>query len=244
MPDSTLFFSNTRVISPKISVTWSGLSWLSLYASGGRSFRAPTFNELYWPKDQWTSGNPHLKPEHATSADLAATLLYRPWVSARVGGFYSRLTDLIQWTPDSNYVFTPVNVDTATITGGELELAAGYRHAGVVGNATYMVARSHGKDLIYRPRLSLALSPWLAWQHMGLNCDLRYTGARYTQTDDSDSLPGYMLLDVGASYGPHLGRLSATVRAGVRNLFDRQYEVMQGYPVPGRNWYAELELGI
>jgi outer membrane cobalamin receptor len=38
--------------------------------------------------------------------------------------------------------------------------------------------------------------------------------------------------------------LSATLRAGVRNLFDRQYEVMQGYPVPGRNWYAELELKL
>jgi hypothetical protein len=33
-------------------------------------------------------------------------------------------------------------------------------------------------------------------------------------------------------------------RGGIRSLFDRQYEVMKDYPIPGRDWYAELELKL
>jgi outer membrane cobalamin receptor len=248
-PDSSLTRSKTRVVSPKLSLSYSGPAWLNLYASAGRSFRAPTFNELYWPEDPWTKGNPQLKPELATSVDFNATARYRSFLTCRLGVWHSFLTDLIQWQPDSAWVYRPVNLDTATITGGELELTLGSRHAGIVGNATYMLARSHDMDLIYRPRLSYALSPWAGWGPVQLTGDVRYTGQRYTTLDtlppnESNSLPGFVTLDVGLALTPTFGRLGAALRGGVRNLLDRQYEVMRGYPVPGRNWYAELELKL
>jgi outer membrane cobalamin receptor len=243
-PDSIVLHSNTRVLSPKLSLVYAGPQWLSLYASVGRSFRAPTFNERYWPADPWTRGNPQLRPEWATSVDLGASARYRSSLTGRLGFWHSSLTDLIQWQPDSAYVFKPVNLDTATITGAELELGALSRHISVVGHATYMVARSHGKDLIYRPRLNLAVSHQLSWRLVQLSWDVRETGKRYTNPDNTDSLPGFLLFDVGLGLTPTLGRLATALRGGVRNLFDKQYEVMKGYPVPGRNWYAELELRI
>jgi vitamin B12 transporter len=248
-PDSTLTRSNTRVINPKLSVSYSAPRWLNLYASVGRSFRAPTFNELYWPEDPWTKGNPRLKPEWATSVDIGASARYKSLISGRLGLWRSFLTDLIQWQPDSAYVYRPVNLDTATITGGELELSLSSTHAGVSGNATWMLARSHGMDLIYRPRLSIGVSPWAGWSIARLNCDIRYTGSRYTTPDTlpqsgTNSLPGFLLMDVGLALSPTFGRIGTALRGGVRNLFDRQYEVMKGYPVPGRNWYAELELKL
>jgi outer membrane cobalamin receptor len=248
-PDSTIARSNTRVISPKLTLTYGGASWLNLYASAGRSFRAPTFNELHWPEDPWTKGNPQLKPEWATSVDLGASARYRSSLSGRIGLWRSFLTDLIQWQPDSAYVYRPVNLDTATITGGEFELSLSNKHAGVVGNTTYMLARSHAMDLIYRPRMSFAVSPWVRWGPARLTSDVRYTGQRYTTPDtlppnDANSLPGFLVLDVGVALTPTFGRLETALRGGVRNLFDRQYEVMKDYPVPGRNWYAELELKL
>ena len=248
-PDSVTARSNTRVVSPKLTLGYSGPGWLDLYASAGRSFRAPTFNELYWPEDPWTKGNPQLKPEWATSVDLGATARYGSYLSGRLGLWYSFLTDLIQWQPDSAYVYKPVNLDTATITGGEAELNLASSHAGVAGNATWMLARSHGMDLIYRPRLSFAVSPWAGWGPTQLTCDVRYTGQRYTTPDtlpanSTNSLPSLLLLDVGLTVTPTFGRLGTALRGGVRNLFDRQYEVMKGYPIAGRNWYAELELKL
>ena len=243
-PDSTLTRSNTRVVSPKLSLNYSNPAWLNLYASVGRSFRVPTFNELYWPEDPWTKGNPRLKPEWATSVDLGVSARYRSFLSGRIGLWHTSLTDLIQWQPDSAYVYSPVNVDTATITGTELELAVRSKHLSVVGHATYMLARSQGKDLIYRPRLNLAVSHHLSWKLVQVNWDVRRTGKRYTTPDNGDSLPAFLLFDVGMGITPALGQLRTALRGGVRNLFDRQYEVMKDYPVVGRNWYAEFEVGI
>jgi outer membrane cobalamin receptor len=248
-PDSTLTRSNTRVVSPKLTLTWSGPVWLDLYASVGRSFRAPTFNELYWPADPWTRGNPQLKPEWATSVDLGASARSGSHVSGRLGLWNSITTNLIQWQPDSAYVYRPVNLDTAAITGGEVELSLTTEHAGLSGNATYMLARSHGTDLIYRPRLSFGLSPWAGWGIAKLGCDIRYTGRRYTTPDTlppdaGNSLPGYVLFDLGLSISPTFGEIAAALRGGIRNLLNRQYEVMRDYPVPGRNWYAEVELKL
>jgi vitamin B12 transporter len=175
---------------------------------------------------------------------MGASARYRSLLTGRLGLWHTFLTDLIQWQPDSAYVFKPVNLDTATITGGEIELGVSSRHVSVVGHVTYMGARSQGKDLIYRPRLNLAVSHQLRWELVQLNWDVRRTGERYTNPDNTDSLPGFLLFDVGLGLTPTLGRLTTALRGGIRNLFDRQYEVMKGYPIPGRNWYAELELRI
>jgi len=243
-PDSTLIRSNTRVINPKLSLSYSDPAWLSVYASVGRSFRAPTFNELYWPEDPWTKGNPRLKPEWATSVDLGASARYRSYLTGRLGVWHTFLTDLIQWQPDSAFVFRPVNLDSATITGTELEVTVRSKHLSVAGHATYMLARSRGRDLIYRPRLDLAVSHRLSWEPVQVNWDVRRTGERYTNPDNTDSLPGFLLFDVGVGIAPAIGRLKTALRGGIRNLFDRQYEVMKDYPVPGRSWYAEVGLRI
>ena len=248
-PDSTLTRSNTRIVSPKLTLTYIGPDWLDLYASVGRSFRAPTFNELYWPEDPWTKGNPRLKPEWATSVDLGLSARYGSLLSGRLGLWNSSMTDLIQWQPDSAYVYRPVNLDTATITGTEIEAGLSFAHAGVNTNATYLVARSHGTDLIYRPRVCFAVSHWAGWDLTRLSWDVRYVGPRYTTPDTlppniSNSLPGFLLLDVGLAVSPTFSHVGTALRAGVRNLLDRQHEVMRGYPVPGRNWYAELELKL
>ena len=46
-----------------------GHRW-SITANIGRSFRAPSFNDLYWPDDGFAYGNPDLKPETATNMDF------------------------------------------------------------------------------------------------------------------------------------------------------------------------------
>jgi iron complex outermembrane receptor protein len=158
--------------------------------------------------------------------------------------WHSALTDLIQWQPDSLSVFRPVNLDTATITGAEVELGLVSKHVSVVGSTTYMLARSHDKDLIYRPRLNFTVSHALRWQLVQISWDVRHTGERFTDPDNTTLLPAFLLFDVGTAFTPTFGGLAAAVRGVVRNLFDRQYEVIKGYPLPGRNWYAELEVRL
>ncbi len=242
--DTVLARSGHLVLSPKLSLASSPVSWLDLHASLGRSFRQPTFNEMYWPADQWTKGNPELRPEWATSIDFTSTVRLAPILTCRLGSWYSHMTDLIQWQPDSNFVYMPVNLDTATIKGVEAEVETEFRYGGARATGTYMLARSAGKDLLYRPRLSLGLHGWAGWGPVRLLGGVRYTGRRYTNAANTDSLPGFLLLDLGGTVSPRMGLVRVALRFGVRNLFDRQYQVMKDYLVPGRTFYGELELEI
>ncbi|MFO1425832.1 MAG: TonB-dependent receptor [Steroidobacteraceae bacterium] len=82
--------------------------------SGGTGFKAPTFNELYFPG----FGNPALGPE--TSASVETSLRWTRGASrATLTAFQNRIDDLIGF--DSN--FQPVNIDRTRTRGLELEFA-------------------------------------------------------------------------------------------------------------------------
>ena len=99
---------------------------LKLTASYGTAFKAPTFNQLYWPAEyfppEWggggIGGNPKLRPEHSKTAEigLAGETAGVRW---GVNAFETRATDLITWGVDGTGFLMPVNVDTARIRGVE-----------------------------------------------------------------------------------------------------------------------------
>ncbi len=246
--DSTEDKSTTQVLSPKATLTWSGFEWLTLYAGFGRSFRAPTLNDLYWPEDMFSYGNPHLEPEWSTNWDVGIRGKGPDFLHYWLGYYNSSLTDLIQWQPDTAFRFHPVNVDSAVISGVELDLELDLNHAGVQSNLNYCSARSGDTKLIYRPELSARATVW--GQHTfrpvtaQLALTVEHTGERYTDPANTDTLPGYSLFHAEASVSPKLGPLTATARFGVRNLTDERYETNKGYPLPGQTWYGELEFGI
>ncbi|TXC67213.1 TonB-dependent receptor [Piscinibacter aquaticus] len=88
-------------------------------ASVGTAFKAPSFNDLYYPLSFGFSGNPDLKPERARSTELAL----RHDGGALQGGltvFDSRVKDLIAIDPSFS---TVINVNRARIRGATLDAA-------------------------------------------------------------------------------------------------------------------------
>jgi outer membrane cobalamin receptor len=41
-----------------------------------------------------------------------------------------------------------------------------------------------------------------------------------------------------------LGEFNALLHAEVRNVFDKHFSIIDGYPLPGREFRATLKLGI
>ncbi|KPL00243.1 MAG: hypothetical protein AMJ91_05135 [candidate division Zixibacteria bacterium SM23_73_3] len=89
-----------------------------LKLSYGKAFRAPTFNDLYWPD----GGNKDLKPEKGGS--LGAGLLFTGRkISSQVFVFHRKVKNLISWQPlGENGLWQPFNLDRSTSSGVELEL--------------------------------------------------------------------------------------------------------------------------
>ena len=99
------------------------LPWESrIRASVARSYRAPTFNDLFWPATGFTAGNPNLQPEKAWSYELGGEKKFGDLAIFKVAGFYRDVTDLILWAPDADFVWRPTNIQTAHIWGAETEL--------------------------------------------------------------------------------------------------------------------------
>lgn len=254
--------STLHVLSPRFVLTYSGLEWFGIYASASRSFRAPTFNELYWPVDtfdDWapyvyvTHGNGELVPEWSTSFDFGVSGKNFDFLRYWLGCYYSGLTNMIDWSSETRAETTwtyPVNIDSATISGLEADCSFDFGSTGLDGNYNLCLARTGEKELAYRPQLSGRATVWAELKpgplRTRLNLSAEHSGKRYTDVANTDSLAlaQHLLFDAGASVGSRLGPGDAILRFGIRNFGNQRYETVRDYPMPGRTWYAELEIGI
>jgi len=97
-----------------------------LKISHGKHFKAPTPNDLFWPDDGFTRGNPDLEPETGWHSDVTAEQsFFDDRFFAALSCFIWNIDDKIQWGPDSNGVWTPENLRTYRARGFEASMKAG-----------------------------------------------------------------------------------------------------------------------
>ncbi|MDP3176269.1 MAG: TonB-dependent receptor, partial [Spirochaetaceae bacterium] len=94
-------------LSALCGLVYAATDDVELRLSAGSSYRAPSFNELFWPY----MSNPDLGPERGFAGELSASVKNGP-LSAEVSAFARLVDDMIQndvtWTPQNlGRVFTP-----------------------------------------------------------------------------------------------------------------------------------------
>ena len=203
-------------------------------ASISNAFKAPTFNDLYYPG----YSNPNLRPERAQNKEVglhyaAATQ------SASVIYFDNRIHDLI--ASDSTFT-TVINVNQARIDGEELNYAGEFGETHLKANATWQNPRdtATGQILLRRAKqfANLALTQHIgAWDAGG---EWQYSGTR----QDSDintgapvTLPSYQIFNLNARY--QVGK-NISVSGRIDNLFNRDYMLVHGYNTLGRTLFVGL----
>ncbi len=96
---------------PLIGLVLNPLEETALKISYGKHFLAPTLNDLYWPADPYTKGNPDLKPENGWHTDVTLEQsLLKDKVFLTLSYFRWNVDDKIQWEPDSSGVWSPINL--------------------------------------------------------------------------------------------------------------------------------------
>lgn len=230
-------------INPRIGVVYFARPDLRLRLAAGRTYRGPTFADLYYPFDGFAVGNPNLRPEQAWSADAGLELTVRPRLVARAAVFWSDVRDLIVWMPDAAFVFSPQNVSAASVLGASAELDGALSEVWRArGSLTWMrvVDASTGLDLPNRPRVSGSLSLTRSL-HRGasLTVSAVFAGERFADATNTLRPPAYMTAALTAQVPVSDGLL---LRASIQNLFDARYEPVQGYPAPGRTVFVEMVL--
>ena len=204
-------------------------------ASYGTAFKAPTFNDLYYP----VFGNPDLDPEQSRSAELEVTgpIPAGLW---SLSLYQTDIDDLIAFDP---FTFQVANIDQARIRGLEATTQLSLWDWALVGELTLLepvnesTGPNDGNLLPRRPQqmlgldLNRQLGPWT----LGARVD--WTGRRYDDLANAVRLAPYTLVTLRAEYAL---TDSLRLQGRVDNLLDEDYETAAFYNQPGRGVYLTL----
>lgn len=222
-------------LNPSMSISYALNPENKLHFLASRSFRAPTFNDLYWPDEGWAKGNPNVKPEEGITVEAGIKSKINRHISCGLTYYRNNYDNLINWAEEAG-VWTPSNVNSALIDGVEfnnnlyltkmLEAEISY---------TYLRAKDDKLDkyLIYQPKHKAGLS--LKYKNPnGLFIELKnqLTDKRFHDSVNTIKVKRFFLLGLNAS---------KEIRKGVNcffsidNLLNLKYQVIRDYPIPGFN---------
>lgn len=229
-----------------------------LRASYKSIFRMPTFNDLYYRE----VGNYKLAPEKTRQYNLGAAYSMRPlsWCSEltlSADAYYGRIDDKIVAVPGV-FVWKMSNVDRVETLGADVDAKALFRISSssslrLSSSYSYMRAVNRtagsplrGEQIVYTPLHSGNADVSVSTPLVDAGYTLLWSGKRYHLAKNVRSN------EIGA-YGDHslwlsrrwtVGGCRLLTRAEVRNIGDRNYEIIRYYPMPGRNYSFTIILTL
>lgn len=231
--------------SPSITMMWQSEGGARIWLASARGYRAPTFDDLYW-SDAYMKGNPDLKPEKSWSYEYGMEKAWKGAGLVRLSLFKRKVEKMIQWTDaDGDYLYQPENVDEASVQGGE---AAVEYHISPSFSIPVSYQYLDTEDANTGERLAgVVRSHWRA--------AAQYAGRSYSWSLESASTDrgsyqyrsgdwNYLVLGAACSWKGKVGNLPAKATLRIDNLQDKSYETVEGYPMPGRTFYAEVGIGL
>ena len=243
---------------PAILARLQPLDWIELRAAIGRSYRVPSFQELYLPDKGFERGNEDLRPEESWSIEFGTTIrspFESPWLSGEIEatGFASEIENAIAFQLISSNVSQPVNTGRSETRGYELSVRW-TPHPWVRTTATRTVTRAEIEDTGARVA-GVAFSQTDGRIELGprdrlkIVGEIHYTGRIPVSADAAASLPSRTTYDASASIDLTKFPLLRLERVGEslwlsirgRNLGNTAIRDTRAFPRPGRNFSIALE---
>jgi vitamin B12 transporter len=185
---------------------------LAAVVSYGTAFRAPSFNELFFPG----FGNVNVRPEESESLEVSLKGNHRD-VHWRISGYYTDVKDLIGF---DFATFTANNTSEATLKGVEAEVSYSYADWFFSANMNYLNARDDRLDVFLddRAEFTTNVDVGCKFGRLDLSMDLQAESGRHDRS--GTEIDGFVVLGTGINY-----RFSERFRIAARldNIFDEDY---------------------
>ena len=221
-------------------------------------YRLPTLNDKYWQP----GGNKDLKPENGWSGEIG--IGYSPTLNGPVQRLQSEITlytskinELIQWLPAEGESYWHA-INTSKVKNSGVEATASVNinwnnfslNFKSVYNYTLSInlneknQNTYKKQLRYTPFHTFKNSLFTNWKDYALGTNINYTGKSYSTADNSRVLEPYSVLDVFIKKQLGFKDFDAQLKLTVKNIFDKNYQVIAFYPMPGRAYYINLKIQL
>ena len=235
---------------------------LSFRAFAKKSYRMPTFNELYYTD----IGNASLNPESVIQYNVGFAYnksCNSSWIQGfhmQVDGYYNSVHDkIVAYPKGQQFRWTILNLGKVHIQGldamfqvemkpmPKIELIACVQYSFQKARDVTSTSLSYYNDQIpYIPLHSGAAVVNFKYGDWVLNYSFIYVGERYSQSENINTnyVQPWYTSDLGMSYKFQLKKLEAKFSLEVNNLFSQDYEVIINYPMPKRNFSVAIEIMI
>lgn len=221
---------------------WNAAKWYDLSINVSKSFRYPSFNDIYYEP----GGNKDLRPETSTQVDMTNEFKVGDF-KLTLSPYYMNITDLIVWLPTAMGYWQAYNVNKSESYGLESQLSFSKQWGNhkFRANAAYYYAKAIDKETKMQ-------RPYVPMHRGNASIDYEYgffrffaqgqlNGVTYTTSDEkrSEAIDPYFLLNMGVS-----ATLAKKYTLGfkVNNLTNTYYKTVSFYPLPKRNYsvYATI----
>ena len=237
-------------------------TFFSMRAYVKKSFRMPTFNDLYYTD----MGNANLVPECALQYDAGFALnkhfehgIIRH-AEMHFDAYYNTIHDkIVAYPKGQQFRWTMLNLGKVHIKGIDVEADADFKIgtdliATTRAQYTYQDARDVTDPTTSYYKHQIPYIPWhsgsaivgLNYKSWNLNYSFIYAGERYDEQENIiyNHMEPWYTSDLSIIYRFHWNKSLCKAQLDVNNLLDQDYEVIVNYPMPGRNYALTLSVEI
>ena len=230
-----------NVFSPSVDLRFNATDDFDIFGFARRAYRTPTFNELYYPG----YGNPDLKPEDAWLTDIGIDFHKKyggRWsIMAKIDGFYNYLTNKIVSAPSDAdpSIWLPFNIGEVRSAGFDID--AGFIYATNDWRAGFKTRYSfqNAENVPYLSKHTLVIIADASYKTWSANALWNLRGGR---KESAGEMPDWNTLDLIFAKAFNFRNCGPLILKLIRrNVNGCSYELVTGYPMPGRSFMGGVE---
>ncbi len=217
-----------------------------------RNSKIPSLNDRFWNP----GGNPDLKNEYAYSVEAGYKLDNYIGSSLKTGAelnyFNNYIRNMIQWYPESDFIWIAGNIGSANTSGIESSFSVSYlkNKFSFDMNGGYAFTRARDKSsketadkqMIYIPKHQATGTLRVSFGNVYSVWMTNFTGRTYTSSDNTRSLDSYTINSLSGGYKLQFREHFADIRLKIENIFNVTYQTIAYYPQPGRSYFLVISL--
>jgi iron complex outermembrane receptor protein len=244
---------NASAWNPQASLFYHASATDEVHATVSRKSRFPTIKDRYSYKLGTAIPNASLTPEKSTNYEIGASGLVAKATRLSAAVFYYDVQDMMQ-----SVTITPATLCGATATTctqmqniGKVQTKG--MELGILNTLTETVEIGANYTLLLRKNVSnptiiltdvpnrklFAYAKWQATASLSVIASMEADSSRFSSSDGKRISGGFGVANLKGTY--QFNQAWST-EVGVNNLLDKNYMLVEGYPLEGRNYFANATM--